>query len=127
MEVGRRRRSHDGRGYVITLTGGDSNRLRRGRHSTEALGTTGTDICLTVDFVTLPGATATDRRYELADGVEGQTMEIVMLATGEAKVALTSTATGAFVLSEEDDMLDLKFKASKWRVIQSSATIDTTT
>jgi hypothetical protein len=78
-----------------------------------------------VDLVTLPGATATgfaNRYYTLADGTEGQTMEIVCLGTGEAKVALSGTSTGAFVLSEEDDLLDLKFKASKWRVIQSSAT-----
>jgi hypothetical protein len=115
---------------TITLTGGPSNRLRRDRHSTEALGTTGTEICLTVDLVTLPGATATGfslRYYTMADGVEGQTMEVVCLGTGEAKVALSGTSTGAFVLSQTDDMLALKFLASKWRVIQSQATIATAT
>ncbi len=124
-------RGHDGNGDVtITLTGGPSNRLRRGRHSTQALGTTGTEIRLTVDLATLPAATATGfgvRYYTLADGTEGQAMGIVMLGTGEAKVALTGTASGAFVLSQSDDMLDLRFLASKWRAITSNATIATAT
>lgn len=115
---------------TITLTGGPANRLRHGRHSTQALGTTGTEINLTVDLATLPAATATGfgvRYYTLADGAEGQTMNVVCLGTGEAKVALTGTSTGAFVLSQADDMLALIFLADKWRVLESQATTATAT
>lgn len=114
---------------MITVTAGRPE--QRSGFSVETATATG-EIALTTDLTELPGGTATGFSADVftlstASAVEGQEKTVVMLATGETKVALTGTATGRFVLSDEDDLLVLRFLRAKWRVIQSSATLATAT
>lgn len=108
----------------VAATGGDP-KVRR-FHTTETLAqstaTIARAVSLTTEVTTFPGGPGADR-YSLAAGTEGQTKEVVMLATGEANLSFTGTATGDLVLTDEDDYIAMRFTASKWRLIQSSATI----
>lgn len=106
----------------VSTTGGEAK--QRPFHTTEALSfaTTAQAVSLTTDVTTLPGGTGTDS-FSLAAGTEGQWKEILMLATGQSTVTLTGTATGDLVLTEGDDYIVTRFTASKWRIVQTTATI----
>lgn len=119
---------------TITITGGKIARRGGDLHSTEALAqstaTTVREINLTTDVTTLSGGTATGFGidvYNLAEGTEGQTKEILMLASGEAEVTLAGTATGRLVYSDADDYTALRFTGGKWRIQTNTATLATAT
>ena len=83
-----------------------------------ATGGTATATGFLVNVYTLPTATA----------VEGEEKSIILTGTGEYKILLTGTATGAFVMSSADAHLRLKMLNRKWRVLVSAgATIATST
>lgn len=85
-------------------------------------------IALTTDLTTFSGGTATGFGVDVyvlatASAVEGQIKEILMLATGEAKLVLgAGTATGALVFTAADDNASLKFLDGIWRIRNTSAT-----
>ena len=94
-------------------------------------------LALTADITlisTATGGTATATGFErnvftlsTASAVEGQEKGIFLTGTGEAKIALTGTATGRWVLTEAEDFLLVRMLNRKWRVIQSTATLATAT
>jgi hypothetical protein len=66
--------------------------------------------------------------YSLAAGTEGQEKYILATATGEAKISLTGTATGQWVLDAADDWLKVVYLTAKWHVLSSAgATLATST
>lgn len=85
-------------------------------------------VALTTDLTTFSGGTATGFDVDVyvlatASAVEGQIKEILMLATGEAKLVLgAGTATGALVFTAADDNASLKFLDGIWRIRNTSAT-----
>ena len=46
-----------------------------------------------------------------------------MLATGEAKLAFTGTATGRLTFTEADDAAHMRFINDKWYILNTSATL----
>lgn len=58
---------------------------------------------------------------------EGQVMDILATATGEAKLDWNfSTATGAWVLTADGDYLQIKFIGDVWRVMVNSGCTNAT-
>ena len=119
---------------TVTLTAG-ARQYRGGSYQakedlTQSTATAKQALSVNADISTLAGGTATGfnvDNYTLAAGVEGQLKTIVMLATGEAKVELTGTATGKYTFLLADSLLDLRYINAKWRVVVNSATIATST
>jgi len=120
---------------TVTLTAG-ALQYRGGAYQakedlTQSTATAKQALSVSTDISTLGGGTATGfnvDNYSVAAGVEGQTKTVVMLATGEAKVELTGTATGKYVLSTADAVLELRYINAKWRAtFNDGATIATST
>lgn len=120
----------------VTVTGGIVDN-RKGLFAQESLtqstATGEQTIAVTTELTTLSGGTAsgfTIDRYGLstATAVEGQYKTVLMLATGESKVRLGGgTATGAWVFSAADDIGHYRFLNGGWYVINTSATLATST
>ncbi len=121
---------------AVTIT--DMSQIRRGgsfqssENMTQSTATAAQALSLSDAISTLSGGTASgDNRndlYSLADGVEGQEKMVVMLATGEAALGLTSTATGLWVFSAAEDVLHLRFINELWRpMLNLGATFSTGT
>jgi predicted TIM-barrel enzyme len=63
-----------------------------------------------------------------ASAVEGMEKTIVLLATGELKIILTGTSTGALALNEANDFVFLRYMNESWRLISNGgATLATAT
>ena len=112
---------------TVEITAGAGEARGEDYQSRETLAqATSTDqvaLSLTTNYSLIGGGTATGfgtNGYGLADGRDGQRKEIIMMATGEATIHLTGTATAALVLDAADDGVGLKFLNAKWRVTMSS-------
>ena len=99
----------------------DSDPLHSTESLAQSLATIAQPIQLTTNVTTLAGGTATGDKdlYTLADGFEGHEKEVIMLATGEAKLDLLGTAT-RLTYENQDDYTYLRFTGGKWRVLVSS-------
>lgn len=126
----------------VSVTGGVVPSRGKGWFSQEILNpstaTANQSIALHVPltlFSTASGGTATAtgfnvNRYTLptASAIEGEEKAIILTGTGEYKIHLTGTATGAFVMTTADTHLRVVMLANKWRVkTNSGATIATST
>ena len=119
---------------AITLVAGPLNPRGDGWKSRETLtqstSTTFQTVASDVTYTLLGVGTATGDRnkYLLATGVEGIERVFFVTGTGEARLLLEAgTATGMWVLNEDDDFVFTRWINGKWRVIQSSATLATST
>jgi hypothetical protein len=106
---------------AVTISGGEI--VRQGVfQAVEALSnSTATTLRTfsTVPISTIAGGTATGfalNRYlvSTASAAEGQEKMVVMLATGEAYVIYSGTATGAAVLTDANDRVALRFVNAVW-------------
>jgi hypothetical protein len=107
---------------AVTISGGEI--VRQGVfQSVEALSnstaTTLRTVSAAAPITTIAGGTATGFsiiRYlvSTASSAEGQTKLVVMLATGEAYVIYSGTATGAAVLTDAHDRVALRFVNAIW-------------
>lgn len=121
---------------TVTVTSGEIHHVGAFRSSEALTNSTSTavqEVSLSIPISTISGGTATGfgvNRYLLstASAVEGQEKIICMLATGEAYVVYTGTATGAQVLSAADDYVWLKYFNETWKAVDvGSATAATAT
>jgi hypothetical protein len=120
---------------AVTITGGEINyegAFRSVENLTNSTATTLRSFTLYNPVSTIAGGTASGfgvNRYLLptTGAVEGQFKTIIMLATGEANVIFTGTATGALVLNEANDQITLRYQNAFWMQIAHSATVATAT
>lgn len=113
---------------TITITAGDANRIGGWQSSEDLTNSTATavqELGLDHPVSTISGGTATGfgvNRYLLPSATatgargaqEGQEKTVVMLATGEAYLVFSGTATGALVLSAANDYAELRFQNELW-------------
>ena len=126
----------------IVVTGGRPTELRDGWFAVETLNpstsTSRQSIAIHAPLTllsTATGGTATATGFEInvfslstASVAEGEEKSIIMTGTGEAKIELTGTATGRWVLNEADDHLRFKMLGRRWRLVANSgATVATST
>ena len=121
---------------AVTLTPGERQRqvgtFQNLGSYTAGTATTLQSISIYHDIVGITGSTATGfaiSRLLLPTGgaVEGQEVVLMMLSTGEAKVVLTGTATGALSFASADQWAIVKFMNASWKVVTSGATLATAT
>lgn len=90
-------------------------------------------VSLAYPVSTISGGTATGfaiNRYLLptSGAVEGQEKTIIMLATGEAGIVLSGTATGMLIVSAANDYVRMRYQNELWvQVDVGSATLATAT
>lgn len=83
-----------------------------------ATGGTGTATGFEINVFTLPTASV----------AEGEEKSIILTGTGEAKLGLTGTASGRWVMTAADTHLRFKMLNFKWRLlVNAGATVATAT
>jgi hypothetical protein len=112
---------------AVTLTGGERQRKGGTFQYKQILTVTSSTatIDLAADVVTLSACTATAGHVQLGNGVEGQELCIVNLATSTYTVVhLTAgTATAGFAYTTAGQFSYLKYINAGWKLIANTATI----
>ena len=97
---------------------------------TQSTASTAQSISPYTDLCVLGVGTATGfliNVYTLASSADGKELSLLVTGTGEAKVAMTGTATGLWVLTEADDRVRILHENGKWYIQNSTATLATST